>query len=85
MRLCYNYGLRQFTPSWGDPQTITAQALTRLIGLGQAVTVHSPSTEPTSPKGIIQGRLIGLDNSGALLIAGPQGTLAVWSGTLVLG
>jgi BirA family biotin operon repressor/biotin-[acetyl-CoA-carboxylase] ligase len=84
LALCYNAHLRGLSQPWATPETLVQSALSRLLGLGEIVTVHSPATSPPSPPGQLTGRLVGLDSTGALLVESSTGTFAVWSGTLLM-
>ncbi|MDR0549351.1 MAG: biotin--[acetyl-CoA-carboxylase] ligase [Deltaproteobacteria bacterium] len=80
--LRYNTNFPAKDPDWA--RTFCALAEESLAGLGGAVTVLQPVTEPRSETSALTGLLSGLAPSGALRVEGPNGLITVWSGTLIL-
>jgi BirA family biotin operon repressor/biotin-[acetyl-CoA-carboxylase] ligase len=79
-----DYNKRLYARSENWSRTIIDQAERRLLGLGQMVTIHNPSTQPPASVPALSGKLTGLAPGGALTLEGPFGQVAVWSGTLTL-
>jgi BirA family biotin operon repressor/biotin-[acetyl-CoA-carboxylase] ligase len=78
----YNKGLAG--PSQNLASKVAKAAQRRLLGLGAVARVEDPATEPPSSGAALSGPVLGLSESGALMIGCPAGPLAVWSGTLIL-
>ena len=56
----------------------------KLLWRGQQVVVANPSTSPPRAASALNGRILGLDPKGQLLIASPDGEYKLWSGTVAL-
>jgi BirA family biotin operon repressor/biotin-[acetyl-CoA-carboxylase] ligase len=82
MLACYNFIMGDPAQVQTGAQVFLRMSTERLLGLGQLVTVSSPSSEPPFHGQDLAGRLIGLDSSGALLIEKDRSRYAVWSGSL---
>ncbi|MDR1606816.1 MAG: biotin--[acetyl-CoA-carboxylase] ligase [Deltaproteobacteria bacterium] len=78
--LRYNDDFLAKDPDWA--RTFSSLAEKSLLGLGQKVTIHEPVAEPRVTTPHLTGILTGLAPSGALIIEGPLGEVAVWAGTL---
>ncbi|MDR1037475.1 MAG: hypothetical protein LBT40_13220 [Deltaproteobacteria bacterium] len=58
-------------------------AASRLFGLGRKIAVSRPAPAAFEGETSLEGRMAGLDVTGALLVETRQGTRSLWSGTVL--